>query len=145
MSESCLYICNRPARYSNDLRVHRVFVGILYFHRLKGAGAYVQCHLCRLYAALLKVVQYLLREVQTGSRCCHRTFDARIDGLICCLVALLGFAVEVGRDRQFAYCLQNLGEGDTLIIPGEVHRIGVTLLGAFIRAQVHVARTYCNG
>ena len=95
----------------------------------------MQCHFVCLDTPITQVVEHVLGEMQPGSRCSDRTLDARIDGLISRLVALFGLAVQVRRDWQFTYGIQDLCEGDGWFIPLKPHGIGVTERLFFIRAK----------
>ena len=132
------------ARHGYDLGVHGVLVRIFNLDGLERAGAYVQRQFGRAYAARTQVIEHFLGEVQPRCRSGHRPFDARIDGLVGGLVALLALAVEVGRDRQLADGLQDLGECYGRVVPTEPNGIGVALLVLLIRAQAYSARAYIN-
>ena len=111
MTEVSLYIRYRLSRHRDNLGVHNVLVGILSLDRLECAGTDMQRQFCRFNAPATQVIQHSVCEVQSGSRCCHRTLDTGIDGLIGCLVRLLSLAVEVWRNRQFTKLIKYLCKG----------------------------------
>lgn len=69
----------------------------LRLNRLKRSGTHMQRQLTAADATAVKVDKRALREVQPGSRCCYRTLDVGIDGLIILRVARLGVAVQIWR------------------------------------------------
>ena len=52
----------------------------------------------------------LRREVEPCGRCCDRTLEFRIDGLVTAVVELFAFAAEVRRDRDASECFEQLAE-----------------------------------
>ena len=97
-------------RHRDNLRMHGMLVGICHLHGLEGTCTNMQGHLRSLYAPLAQTAEHIICEMQTRSRSRHRTFNARINGLISCLVAFLRLAIEVWRNRQFAYGIKNLSK-----------------------------------
>ena len=87
-----------------------MLIGICYFHGLECARSDMQCDFGSLYAALAQSSEYFVGKVQARSRCCYRTFDARIDSLVGGLVAFLCLAVEVWWNRQLTYSIEDFGE-----------------------------------
>ena len=100
---------------SNHLGMHGMIIRISHLDRLESAGTHMQCHLGRLYPLGTQAIKHLIGEMQTSSRCCYGTFDARIDGLIGGLVAILGFTIEVWRNRQFTNGIEDLSKADIQI------------------------------
>lgn len=101
----------RVAVYDDILGVHIVARNLLTLDGLERPGTHVEGELVALDAVVVDVVEHFLGEVESGRRCCHRAFNLRVDGLIGCLVAVLGLAVQVWRYWQFADGIENLGEG----------------------------------
>ena len=99
---------NCITRHGDNLGVHGMLIGIRHLHRLESTCTYMQGEFGCLYALLAQAVEDIIREMQTRSRSRYRTFDARIDGLVGGFVALFGLAIEVWRDRQFAYGVEDL-------------------------------------
>ena len=82
--------------------------------------------------------------MQPGSRCSDRTLDARIDGLISRLVALFGLAVQVRRDWQFTYGIQDLGKRHMVPVPLEPYGEGVTERLLLVGAERERSRLKLN-
>ena len=82
--------------------MHRVVAYFFALDRLEGACAHMEGQFAQLHTFLLEAFQHLGREMQARRRCCHRTLYLGIHRLVRLQVALLGFAVEIGRYGQFA-------------------------------------------
>ena len=78
-------------------------------------------------AAPVDVGQDFGREVQTRRGCGDRTFYLRIDRLVGRQVALLGLAVQVGRDGQDTGGVEQVREGESLVVPREVDAVAVAV------------------
>ena len=86
-------------------------------NRLKRSGTHMQRQLTAADATAVKVGKRALREVQPGSRCCYRTLDMGLDGLIILRVARLGVAVQIWRDRNLAHRIKDRGECHRAVAP----------------------------
>ena len=87
------------AWHGDNLSMHGMLVGISHLHGLESTRTDVQGDFGSLYTLLAQAVKDIIREVKTRSGGSHRTFDARIDGLIGRFIALLSLAIEVWRNR----------------------------------------------
>ncbi len=116
------------AWHGDNFGMHGVPVGIVGFDRLERACADMQRKLGGSDAPPAQVVEHGRGEMQTRGGSGYGALDTRIDGLVGGLVALLGFAVEVGRNRQLAYGIENLGKRESGIIPREMNGKGVARL-----------------
>ena len=88
-------------------------------------------------ARLIERFQHTLREVKTGSGGSDRTFDFGIDRLVGRLVALLRFTIEVRRNGQFTYCIQEFCPG-VVTIPRELNDVGSAMKPFPFTSQSHL-------
>ena len=77
------------------------------------------------------------REVQAGCWSSNTALYFRIDGLIGGFITLLRLTIQIGRYRQLAHSIDNLGKGDTTV-PLEVNEMTGSLLA--IVASCHSQR-----
>ena len=75
LTQLALDMRNRLARYSYNLRVHRMFVRVGCLNRQECTRTHMQRHLVRLNTASTHILQDLLRKMQTGRRRGYRSFD----------------------------------------------------------------------
>ena len=108
--------------------VHLVSLDFLTFHGFECSRTNMQCEFLALNTMSIDVGEHLVGEMQSGCWSSNRSFDFRIDSLISRLVALLRFAVEIWRYRQFAGNIKNLGKRYFVIIPLEIHPMTCALL-----------------
>ena len=97
----------------------------------------MQRELFALYASLVDCVQYSLCEMQSCSRCCHRTFNLGIHRLVSLLVAFLSIAVQVWRNRQFAYCIEEFCPS-VVAFPCKLHNVRCAVNAFSLACQCHL-------
>ena len=99
-------------------------------HRLEGSRSYMKGNLFTVDAMRIQVLEHRIGEMKTGCWGSHTTLYLRINSLISGLVTLFSLAVQIWRDRQLSYCLENLGKGNMLVVPIEIHPVvGAATLG----------------
>ena len=104
----------------------------LAFHWLECTCSHVQGHFLAFYATCIYLLQHTLCKVQACRGGCHTALDTAVHGLIGNQVRCLSLAVEIWRDRQFAYGIQDFRPGG-IPSPLEIHQVrgtaGLTLSG----------------
>ena len=131
--------------HGHPLGVHRVAANFLALHRLECSRAHMEGDFVALDTAFVELPQHFGREMQAGGGSGHRPLDLGVDGLVSLQVLLLGGAVQVGRDGQFADGIEHLGKGDIVGIPRKAHLVpGVAHPEAF-RTQCQLAAVHGNG
>ena len=105
--------------HTDKFGVHRVAFYLLALHGLEGAGPHMQRQFLALQSVGIQVGQHPVGEMESGGGRRHTALDFRVDGLIGLLVALLCGTVEIGRDGQFAYRLEQFGPADLRVVPIE--------------------------
>ena len=92
-------------------------------HRLEGSRSYMKGYLFTVDAMRIQVLEHRIGEMQTGCWGSHTTLDLGIYGLISGLVTFFCLAVQIRRDRQLSHCFENLGKGNMLVVPVEIHPV----------------------
>ena len=102
---------------------------VLALDRLESAGAHVQCELAACNAAAVTLGKHLAGEVQAGRGGSHAAVDVAVHRLVVGGIALLGLAVQVGRNGYLAYGIEQRGKGHLVAIPGKGNfpRVAATL------------------
>ena len=117
----------RTPFHRDIFRVHLVPLDGLALHGLEGPRPDVERYLLAPDAAPVDVGQDFGREVQARRGCGDRPFYLRIDCLVGRQVALLGLAVQVGRDGQDTGGVEQVREGESLVVPREVDAVAVAV------------------
>ena len=90
--------------------MHLVIGNILTLYRTERASSDVQRYFFALQPSSIDVAQHGWCEMKACRRGCHTSLDARINGLISCIVCLLSLSVQVRRDGKFAGSIDDVGE-----------------------------------
>ena len=97
--------------------MHFVAFHLFGLHGAKRTSSNVQGDTEALDSARIEGFQNARCEVQTSCWCSHAPFHTTIYGLVGFQVALLRCAVEVRRNRQFAYRFKDFRERQRMIVP----------------------------
>lgn len=92
-------------------------------HRFECAGSYMQGYFFAVDSMRIKILENRIGKMKSGSWSSHTSLDFRINRLIGGLVALLCLAVEIWRNRQLAYCFENLSERHLVVVPIKINPI----------------------
>ena len=111
------------AMNNNVFRMHLMTFDFKTLHRFESAGSYMQGYFFAVDSMRIKILENRIGKVKSGSWSSHTSLDFRINRLIGGLVAFLCLTVEIRRNRQLAYCFENLGERHLIIVPIEVNPI----------------------
>ena len=107
----------------NIFRMHLMAFDFKTLNRFESAGSYMQGYFFAVDSMRIKILENRIGKVKSGSWSSHTSLDFRINRLIGGLVAFLCLTVEIRRNRQLAYCFENLGERHLIIVPIEVNPI----------------------
>ena len=116
----------RLAAHADVFGVHLVAFDFLALHGLESAGADVERHFLAVDAAAVEGLKHVAGEMEPGRGSGNGAFYLGIDRLVGGLVALLGGAVQIGRNGQLAHGLEYLGEGDGGVVPLEIHPMAIS-------------------
>ena len=114
---------------ADGLGVHLVAFDLFALDGFEGAGTDVEGEFLAVNAVGIEGGENLRGEMEAGGGSCDAAFDLGIDGLVGGLVALLGLAVEVWGDGEFADAVDEFGEGESPT-PLEVDAVGCAVEGA---------------
>ena len=106
--------------------MHLVPLNLLALHGLEGSGTHVQRQFLQVHSLRTQGVEHTGREMQAGGGCGHGPLYLGVNGLVGRLVALLRFAVQVGRDGQLTKHFEDVGKGHFGIVPMEIHPMAGT-------------------
>ena len=111
------------AMNNNVFRMHLMAFDFKTLHRFECAGSYMQGYFFAVDSMRIKILENSIGKMKSGSWSSHTSLDFRINRLIGGLVALLCLAVEIWRNRQLAYCFENLSERHLVVVPIEVNPV----------------------
>ena len=111
------------AMNNNVFRMHLMTFDFKTLHRFECAGSYMQGYFFAVDSMRIKILENRIGKVKSGSWSSHTSLDFRINRLIGGLVALLSLAVEIWRNRQLAYCFENLSERNLLVVPIKINPV----------------------
>ena len=107
------------ATHANKLCVHLVALNLFTLHRFESTSTHMKGEFLAIDTMGIDIGQYLGGEMQSCCGSCHRTLNLGIYCLIGGLVALLGFSIQVWRNRQFAHSVDDFCETH-IPIPGKI-------------------------
>ena len=113
------------AAHTDVLAVHLVSLYAFALDRLEGTCSDVKRHLLALYATLVDGMKHIVGEVKACRGSCNAALDARVNGLVGGLVALLRLAIKIGRYGQFTHSFEHLGKRQGLELRGFSFRSGL--------------------
>ena len=90
---------------------------VLTLYGLECAGTHMECELAALDAEFVTLSQRFVGEMQPGRGSSHAAVDVAIHSLVVGGVARLGFAVEVWRNGNFAYAVEDRGKRHVVAVP----------------------------
>ena len=114
---------------TDGLGVHLMAFDLFALDGFEGAGSDVEGEFFAVNAVGIEGGENFRGEMEAGGGSCDAAFDLGIDGLVGGLVALLGLAVEVWGDGEFADAVDEFGEGESPT-PLEVDAVGRAVEGA---------------
>ena len=117
---------NRLATHTDKLGMHLVSFYLLTLHWFKSACSNMKSQLLTINTMCIKGCKHFWRKMQSSGRCCYTAFDFGIDGLIGSFVALFCLTIQIGRNRQLAHHINQLGKGD-IPIPLKINTMTRTM------------------
>ena len=122
--------------HANRFRMHLMTAYLFTLDRLKSAGTDMQRQLLTIYFAGIKVGKHPFSKVKSSCWRCHTTLDFRVYRLICSLVTFLCLTIEIWRNRQFSYSIDNLSKGNGIVCPSKTYVLSIKR-GAFCHKNGH--------